>query len=197
LRLLSSRRLLSDHVDILEESLDDCTKNLLMKKDKLTMLTTAGVLASSYATFAYFQNNLRYSIPCITSVIPIMYINKQINIRRCKTTENILNELIKTLDEFETGVRKTLSFLNDALVMESHARILQRYDRKNQIPFHLVDTIKRVIRAIYCFTKYMEYYYKLDAKWKYLYQVILIHHDEYTHSLILIIRKLTMSTTAN
>lgn len=101
-----------------------------------------------------------------------MYIRKQIKIQQRKITENILKDLIKTLDEFESGVKKTLSFLNDALVMDSYARILQRYDRKNQIPFHLVDTIKRVIRAIYCFTKYMEYYYKLDAKWKYLYQEI-------------------------
>lgn len=97
---------------------------------------------------------------------------KQINIQQRKSAENILNNLIKAFDEFESGVKKTISFINDAQVMESYARILNRYDRRNQIPFHLVDTIKRVIRAIYCFTKYLEYYYKLDSKLGYLYQDI-------------------------
>ena len=97
---------------------------------------------------------------------------KQINIQQRKSAENILKNLIEGFDEFESGVKKTISFINDAQVMESYARILNRYDRRNEIPFHLVDTIKRVIRAVYCFTKYLEYYYKLDSKLGYLYQDI-------------------------
>lgn len=84
----------------------------------------------------------------------------------------MLKKLIGAFDEFETGVKKIISFINDARVMEVYAKVLKRYDRKNLIPFHLVDTIKRVIRAVYCFTKYMEYYYKLDSKLSYLYQDI-------------------------
>ncbi len=53
--------------------------------------------------------------------------------------------------------------------MEVYAKVLHRYDRKNLIPVHLVDTIKRVIRAIYCFTKYMEFYYPLETKLSHLY----------------------------
>lgn len=108
----------------------------------------------------------------MSSALPLLYMRKQINIQQRKSAENILNNLIKAFDEFESGVKKTISFINDAQVMESYARILNRYDRRNQIPFHLVDTIKRVIRAIYCFTKYLEYYYKLDSKLGYLYQDI-------------------------
>lgn len=108
----------------------------------------------------------------MSSALPLLYMRKQINIQQRKSAENILNNLIKAFDEFESGVKKTISFINDAQVMESYARILNRYDRRNQIPYHLVDTIKRVIRAIYCFTKYLEYYYKLDSKLGYLYQDI-------------------------
>lgn len=97
---------------------------------------------------------------------------KQNKIRQRSSLEVTLKTLIKAFDDFESGVRKTLSFLNDAQVMEVYAKVLQRYDRKNQIPFHLVDTMKRVIRAVYCFTKYLEYYYKLDSKLSYLYPEI-------------------------
>lgn len=97
---------------------------------------------------------------------------KQNKVRQRSGLEATLKTLIKAFDDFESGVRKTLSFLNDAQVMEVYAKVLQRYDRKNQIPFHLVDTMKRVIRAVYCFTKYMEYYYKLDSKLSYLYPEI-------------------------
>lgn len=101
-----------------------------------------------------------------------MYICKQNNVRKRSGLESTLKNLIDAFDEFETGVKKTISFINDARVMEVYAKVLKRYDRKNLIPFHLVDTIKRVIRAVYCFTKYMEYYYKLDSKLSYLYQDI-------------------------
>jgi hypothetical protein len=111
-------------------------------------------------------------IPCITSTIPLLYICKQNNVRKRTALENTLKNLIEAFDEFETGVKKTISFINDATVMEVYAKVLKRYDRKNLIPFHLVDTIKRVIRAVYCFTKYMEYYYKLDSKLSYLYNEI-------------------------
>jgi hypothetical protein len=111
-------------------------------------------------------------IPCITSTIPLLYICKQNNVRKRTALEITLKNLIEAFDEFETGVKKTISFINDATVMEVYAKVLKRYDRKNLIPFHLVDTIKRVIRAVYCFTKYMEYYYKLDSKLSYLYNEI-------------------------
>lgn len=101
-----------------------------------------------------------------------MYICKKNNSRHRIELENILKSLIGTFDEFETGVKKTITFISDARVMEVYAKVLKRYDRKNLIPFHLVDTIKRVIRAVYCFLKYMEYYYKLDSKLNYLYPEI-------------------------
>lgn len=108
-------------------------------------------------------------IPCISSTVPLLYLIKSNNIRKRNKLEDTVQTLIKALDEFEMGVKKTISFINDAQVMETYAKVLKRFDRKNLIPFHLVDTIKRVIRAIYCFTKYMEFYYKLDAKLSYLY----------------------------
>lgn len=117
----------------------------------------------------FITSSYSFLIPCISGTVPVLYIMKRSNVQKRNALENTLKNLIEVFDEFETGVKKTISFINDARVMEVYAKVLKRYDRKNLIPFHLVDTIKRVIRSVYCFTKYMEYYYKLNSKLSYLY----------------------------
>lgn len=50
--ILTSRRLLSDHLDILEEALGDCSKKYQNASEKLTLTKTTGIMATSYAAFA-------------------------------------------------------------------------------------------------------------------------------------------------
>lgn len=55
LKALSSKRLLVDHVEIIEDSLNDLLKGEVSSRNLLTLLTTSGALATSYVLFIHFK----------------------------------------------------------------------------------------------------------------------------------------------
>jgi hypothetical protein len=108
-------------------------------------------------------------IPCISGVVPIVYAHKLVKARKRTLLESELKSFITALDEFEFSFKKIQTFFSDAMVMEQHAKILHRYNKEDQVAMELVQTIKRVIRALYCFLKYLEAFYKIDEKLKFIY----------------------------
>lgn len=104
--------------------------------------------------------------------MPVVYLKKLVNINKRLCYEFQLKDLITSLDNFEFSLKKATTFMNDAQVMSVQAKILKRYNKDNKIPSILIETVKRTIRALYCFVKYLEYYYKLDHKLQRLYQEI-------------------------
>jgi hypothetical protein len=55
LKILSSKRLLVDHQEIVEESLDDLLEDGSSSRELLTFMKTAGVLASSYVIYVHLK----------------------------------------------------------------------------------------------------------------------------------------------
>lgn len=90
--------------------------------------------------------------------MPLAYIQKLVNVRKREAIEAQLNQFIVSLDNYETAVKKNKTFLNEAQVIKSSFNVLKRYDKDDKIPQNLVESIKRVISALYNFVKDLETY---------------------------------------
>jgi hypothetical protein len=83
-----------------------------------------------------------------------------------------MKDFIKSLDDFEFSVRKVTNYINDAQYVKAQAENLKRVSKSRNISIDLLNLTKRVVRALYCFLKYLEYCYKIDEKYQYFYQDI-------------------------
>lgn len=86
--------------------------------------------------------------------------------------ESQMKDFIKSLDDFEFCLKKSTNFINDAQYIKVQSDNLKRVNKSRNISVDLLDVTKRVIRALYCFLKYLEYYFKIDEKYHYFYQDI-------------------------
>ena len=108
-------------------------------------------------------------IPSIAGVIPIVYIQKLVNIRNNEILESKLTDFTNSLDNYESAIKKNKTFLNEAHFLKSSVHILQRYDRDNKIPQNLVQSIRKVIDALYNFVKFLETF-KINDKLSLIYE---------------------------
>lgn len=67
-----------------------------------------------------------------------------------------LAKFISSLDSYESAVKKNKTFLHEAQIIKSTANVLKRYDKDNRIPHRLIESMKRVINALYGFVKDLE-----------------------------------------
>ncbi|XP_070503541.1 uncharacterized protein dind [Chironomus tepperi] len=171
-QILCSKRLLSDDLESLEEVVNDFNLEDTKKSNYFTFLSTSGVVLSSYGIFHYLNNNIRYLIPCLTGAIPIIYLNKQMNINQRIFYETQMKDFIKSLDDFEFSVKKATNYINDANYIKAQADNLKRVNKDRNISIDILNLTKRVVRALYCFLKYLEYCFKIDEKYSYFYQDI-------------------------
>lgn len=141
-----SKRLLSDHLEIVEESLDDLIKTQKKTFNAFTFLKTSGLVATSAVAFVHlkrryliFEINLwitvltnelnysfRYLIPAVVGVVPVFYFQKLINVKKNELLNRNLGDFLKSLDHYENAIKKNLMFLNESLHLKSPADILKK-----------------------------------------------------------------------
>lgn len=88
--------------------------------------------------------------------MPILYIQKLVNVKDRKSMVGKLAKFISSLDSYESAVKKNKTFLHEAQIIKSTANVLKRYDKDNRIPHRLIESMKRVINALYGFVKDLE-----------------------------------------
>lgn len=113
--------------------------------------------------------SFRYVIPSVSSVMPILLIQKLVNSKKRESLEVKLSKFINSLDNFESAIKKNKTFLHEAQIIKSSSNILKRYDKENKIPNNLVLSIKTVINALYDFVKDLETY-SVDEKLSLIYE---------------------------
>lgn len=94
------------------------------------------------------------------------------NINKRIFYETQLKDFIKSLDDFEFSVKKATNYINDARFIKSQADNLKRVNKSRNISIDLLNLTKRVVRALYCFLKYLELCYTINDKYHYFYQDI-------------------------
>lgn len=101
--------------------------------------------------------------------MPILYIQKLVNITKRESLEAKLLKFINSLDSYESAIKKNKTFLQEAQVIKSSFNLLTRYDKDNRIPHNLVASMKSVINALYGFVKDLETY-AIDEKLSLVYE---------------------------
>lgn len=172
-QILCSRRMLNEHSDTMEEVLKNLKQTDQKYPELITWLNTIGFTTACSLAFSVLNTRLRYVLAGIGgSAMPLMLFRKLTNSNKRNFLKLQIQNFIKSLNEFESAFRKIQTFFNDAAIMEQQAKILERYNKGNQVSIDLIHTIKRVIRALYCFLKYLELYYRIENKWNYLYSEV-------------------------
>jgi hypothetical protein len=94
----------------------------------------------------------------VSGVMPILYLQKLVNIRKREALEKELTKFIDSLDNYESAIKKNKTFLQEALVIKSSANVLKRYDKDNKIPKNLLESIRSVINGLFALIKDLECY---------------------------------------
>jgi hypothetical protein len=108
-------------------------------------------------------------LPVASGAVTFLYVKKQMSVKRRVNYEQKFKDLIKSLDDFECNLKKVTKFMGYAQVLDLHAKILERYNKDNKVISSLFDTLKRIVRSLSGFVKYLEYFYKLNRKLDRLY----------------------------
>jgi hypothetical protein len=121
--ILNSKRLLSDHVEVLEECLEG-----LLPAANLSLFTATkllGLCLSSGAVFVHIRSantRLLTILPALCTGYVGLYAKKYYNrSRNCRTVAQLQN-LLEALDAFEKSIKKNIMFLNERTFLKASSR---------------------------------------------------------------------------
>lgn len=120
-QIVNSRRLLSDHVEILELS-DINRKSTKCQTNIFAFPQAVGLTIFTALTAQYIGNKwtvLRALAPVVAGSYGICYAIKSINGIRNRLMYKRLSKLIDVLNRTDAAIRRTISFLREVRVLKS------------------------------------------------------------------------------
>ncbi|XP_058824865.1 uncharacterized protein LOC131685275 [Topomyia yanbarensis] len=172
LKILSSKRLLSDHVEILET----CLNSLHYKKNdtsftasKLLVLSTL----SGIGTYLLGRKRITWALPLLaTSTVSVLCcLSKWTKQFHFKRREKQVVTFIQTLDQFEAAVRKNILFLNECNHVRSAQNAMDNLcSGANNFAANCARCLVETIKIIHGSVKALELEFTLDERWDSLYQ---------------------------
>uniref|UniRef100_A0A8D8DSS7 (northern house mosquito) hypothetical protein n=1 Tax=Culex pipiens TaxID=7175 RepID=A0A8D8DSS7_CULPI len=168
LQTLNSKRLLIDHVEILEECLAtiDSPESSSFTTAKFLALTS--IAATSARMLLPYRTAFRWTLPTIaftTAAYTTCYSLKLARRFHFRRQEASLTGLITSLDRFEAAIRRNLLFLNDA----QHAARTTKLAQQDCFTGNCVRTCMAAIRRIHEAVTGLERNNELDERWRDVY----------------------------
>ncbi|XP_053681900.1 uncharacterized protein LOC128732631 [Sabethes cyaneus] len=173
LQILNSRRLLADHVEVLEECLDSYSSYRNAKRSP--RIGTAWILLSSVSGAAVLllgRNRLKWTSPLLGIVAACggSYFYKWFNLYNYNRQHRILAELIQSFELFEAAVRKNILFLHESQYIRTVRASLEKTGTGEDVYIgELFHCLVETIRSIHSALKTLELQFRLDDKWSHLY----------------------------
>ncbi|XP_065077046.1 uncharacterized protein dind [Ochlerotatus camptorhynchus] len=174
LQVLNSKRLLIDHVELLEECLEDTVGQTKRKSN----FTAIRLLLSSIpvaTTFLTGQSSHKWVYPLsgLTAAYGTSCCIKWANQHRFRQQRKLLTRFIQSLEQFEMAVKKNLLFLNES----QHIRTMQiALDKSGlDVGFYAANCAKcciDTIKVIHAAVQHLEQQFTLTPKWNGLYSPI-------------------------
>lgn len=117
-KLLNSKRLLSDHIEILEIAIKDVE---IQKKvtSNIFSFTHGTLLVAIAALSTHTQSWWKYVLPVLSISYVSLYAVKTINKIKNKMISKRIEKLIHLIDQFEMCIKRNLLFFNEILSNES------------------------------------------------------------------------------
>lgn len=174
LQILNSKRLLIDHVEILEECYNEITQkesSHYLTACKLAALGSIPVAISFLSS--KFKSGWQNSISALVVAYGTCYGIKCFNKYRYRVQMKQLETFIHSLEQFEMAVRKNLLFLNE----RQHSREMKDSMEKSGLEVdsfvsNCVKSCVQTIKAVHRAVKQLEQDFVLTDRWDSLYSPI-------------------------
>ncbi|XP_062127211.1 uncharacterized protein LOC133839607 [Drosophila sulfurigaster albostrigata] len=166
-RILFSKRLLVDHVEALEQCMQQQQLATATSGSKLQLLTTRNaciVLGSTVLEHLIMPRGWRLMLlptVLLSGTFGALYAVKNVFVCRNKMVERKLEELIKTIDEFGNCIRRNMTYFQEIIIMKQ-AELIE--SRQIERAWDCITAAKEVTEILYDATRKLEVDYPLHAK---------------------------------
>ncbi|XP_034487674.1 uncharacterized protein LOC117791872 [Drosophila innubila] len=163
-RILYSKRLLVDHVEALEQCMQQCPTNLTGRQ-LLSTRNACLLLGSTLLEHLITPRGLRLTLlPAVvlSSTFGALYAVKSVFVCRNKMVERKLEELVKTIDEFGNCIRRNMTYFQEIIIMKQ-AELIE--SRQIERAWDCITAAKEVTEILYDATRKLEVDYPLPAKY--------------------------------
>ncbi|EDV93273.1 uncharacterized protein LOC6563472 [Drosophila grimshawi] len=163
-QILYSKRLLVDHVEALEQCMQQhptATPGRQLLTTRNACLVLGGTVLQQLVT----PRGLRFTlIPTIliSSTFGALYAVKSVFVCRNKIVERKLEELVKTIDEFGNCIRRNMTYFQEIIIMKQ-AELIE--SRQIERAWDCITAAKEVTEILYDATRKLEIDYPLPAKY--------------------------------
>ncbi|EDW59331.1 uncharacterized protein dind [Drosophila virilis] len=163
-RILYSKRLLVDHVEALEQCMQQHQaaapgRQLLTTRNACLLLS--GTVLQHLVTPRGLRLSLMPSV-LLTSTFGALYAVKSVFVCRNKIVERKLEELVKTIDEFGNCIRRNMTYFQEIIIMKQ-AELIE--SRQIERAWDCITAAKEVTEILYDATRKLEVDYPLPAKY--------------------------------
>ncbi|KAH8268059.1 hypothetical protein KR018_010766, partial [Drosophila ironensis] len=164
-RILYSKRLLVDHVEALEQCLQDLSKSSHPNRQLLTPRNACYLLGGTLLEHFVTPRGIRYTmLPSIlvTGTFAALYAVKSVFVCRNKIVERKLEQLVQTIDDFGNCIRRNMTYFQEIIIMKQ-AELIE--SRQIERAWDCITAAKEVTEILYDATRKLETDYPLPAKY--------------------------------
>ncbi|XP_020812854.1 uncharacterized protein LOC110187738 [Drosophila serrata] len=164
-KILYSKRLLVDHVEALEQCIQELQAAANPSRQLLTTTNACFILGTTVIEHLITPRSVRYTmIPSIlvSGTFAALCAVKSVFVCRNKIVERKLEQLVKTIDEFGNCIRRNMTYFQEIIIMKQ-AELIE--SRQIERAWDCITAAKEVTEILYDATRKMETDYPLPAKY--------------------------------
>ncbi|KAH8292083.1 hypothetical protein KR054_004583, partial [Drosophila jambulina] len=164
-KILYSKRLLVDHVEALEQCIQELQAAANPSRQLLTTRNACLILGGTVIEHLITPRSVRYTmIPSIliSGTFAALCAVKSVFVCRNKIVERKLEQLVKTIDEFGNCIRRNMTYFQEIIIMKQ-AELIE--SRQIERAWDCITAAKEVTEILYDATRKMETDYPLPAKY--------------------------------
>ncbi|XP_022211489.2 uncharacterized protein LOC111066870 [Drosophila obscura] len=167
-RILYSKRLLVDHVEALEQCMQDLQSSAAANRPGWQLLSARNVcllLGGTLLEHFVTPRRLRLTmLPAIlvTGTFTALYAVKSVFVCRNKMVERKLEQLVRTIDEFGNCIRRNMTYFQEIIIMKQ-AELIE--SRQIERAWDCITAAKEVTEILYDATRKLETDYPLPARY--------------------------------
>ncbi|XP_017035422.1 uncharacterized protein dind [Drosophila kikkawai] len=164
-KILYSKRLLVDHVEALEQCIQELQAAANLGRQLLTTRNACLILGGTVVEHLITPRSVRYTmIPSIliSGTFAALCAVKSVFVCRNKIVERKLEQLVKTIDEFGNCIRRNMTYFQEIIIMKQ-AELIE--SRQIERAWDCITAAKEVTEILYDATRKMETDYPLPAKY--------------------------------
>ncbi|XP_001358522.2 uncharacterized protein dind [Drosophila pseudoobscura] len=166
-KILYSKRLLVDHVEALEQCMQDLQSSAASRPGRRLLTTRNACLLLGGTLLEHFvtPRRLRFTmLPTIlvTGTFTALFAVKSVFVCRNKIVERKLEQLVRTIDEFGNCIRRNMTYFQEIIIMKQ-AELIE--SRQIERAWDCITAAKEVTEILYDATRKLETDYPLPTKY--------------------------------